>query len=70
MRWARQAIEAPAEDVRSRVIGLEVLATVLAANGDRPGAHRAAEQAVTLAYATEQVSERAAAEQIRSAVED
>lgn len=69
LRWARQAVEAPAEDIRSRVIGLQVLAAVLAANGDGPGAHRAADQAVVLAYATEQVSERAAAEQIRSSVE-
>ncbi|WP_326549902.1 adenylate/guanylate cyclase domain-containing protein [Micromonospora sp. NBC_01813] len=70
LRWARRAIDAPAEDVRSRVIGLEVLATALAANDDHEGARRAAAEAVALAYATEQVSERARAEQVRSVVEE
>ncbi|MFY1696533.1 adenylate/guanylate cyclase domain-containing protein [Solwaraspora sp. WMMA2101] len=69
LHWARRALHAAAEDVRSRVIALGVLATALAATGDGTAARLAADQAVTLAYATEQVSERATAEQIRSAVD-
>lgn len=70
LHWARRALDAPAEDVRSQVAGFGVLATVLAANGERVAARQAADRAVGLAYGTEQVSERAAADAIRSAVDD
>ncbi|MFY1634707.1 AAA family ATPase [Solwaraspora sp. WMMB335] len=69
LHWARRALDAPAEDVRSQVIGFEVLASALAANGEFQSARRAADRAVALASATEQVSERATARAIRSAVD-
>ncbi|SCL21127.1 AAA ATPase domain-containing protein [Micromonospora nigra] len=60
--WARRAIDAPAEDVRSQVIAASVLAETLAAC-DRPvEAVDSAAEAVRLAYATGQRSERAAAD--------
>ncbi|MEV6693234.1 adenylate/guanylate cyclase domain-containing protein [Micromonospora sp. NPDC051196] len=62
--WARRAVQVPAEDVRSQVIATSVLAEALAAC-DRPvEATACAEEAVRLAYATEQRSERAAAEEL------
>ncbi|MDG4794398.1 adenylate/guanylate cyclase domain-containing protein [Micromonospora sp. WMMD1082] len=60
--WARRAVTAPAEDVRSQVIAASVLAEALAACGRPAEAKASAEDAVRLAYATEQRSERAAAE--------
>lgn len=57
---ACQAMQVPAEDVRSRVVALRVLAACLAAVGDLPAARTALEQAGALSRATEQVSERAA----------
>ncbi|TDB66103.1 tetratricopeptide repeat protein, partial [Micromonospora sp. KC721] len=60
--WARRAVAAPAEDVRSQVIGASVLAEALAACGQPVEAVASAEEAVRLAYATEQRSERAAAD--------
>jgi tetratricopeptide (TPR) repeat protein len=56
---ARQAFAVPAEDVRSRVVALRVLAQCLADCGDRPAAEMALRQASALAGATEQSSERA-----------
>jgi tetratricopeptide (TPR) repeat protein len=63
--WARRAVLAPAEDVRSQVIGAEVLAEVLAAQGRNAEAMAAAEEAVRLAYSTQQVSERPGADALR-----
>ncbi|MCW3813166.1 AAA family ATPase [Micromonospora sp. DR5-3] len=64
--WAQRAVAAPAEDVRSQVIGACVLAETLAAC-DRPAeALASAEEAVRLAYATEQRSERAYADALRA----
>ncbi|WP_422754278.1 adenylate/guanylate cyclase domain-containing protein [Micromonospora sp. WMMD708] len=60
--WARRAVAAPAEDVRSQVIGAEVLAEALAACGRPAEASASAQEAVRLAYATEQRSERASAD--------
>ncbi|GIJ21888.1 adenylyl cyclase [Micromonospora lutea] len=60
--WARRAARAPAEDVRSQVVAASVLAEALAACGRPAEAKASAEDAVRLAYATEQRSERAAAE--------
>nr|WP_030489915.1 adenylate/guanylate cyclase domain-containing protein [Micromonospora chokoriensis] len=60
--WARRAVTAPAEDVRSQVIAASVLAEALAACGRPTEALSCAEEAVRTAYATEQRSERAAAD--------
>ncbi|WP_433229629.1 adenylate/guanylate cyclase domain-containing protein [Micromonospora sp. CA-248260] len=60
--WARRAVAAPAEDVRSQVIGAGVLAEALAACGHPVEAAASAQEAVRLAYATEQRSERASAD--------
>ncbi|MFG3700389.1 adenylate/guanylate cyclase domain-containing protein [Micromonospora sp. NPDC047620] len=64
--WARRAVAAPAEDVRSQVVGAMVLAEALAACGRPAEALAAAEEAVRLAYGTEQRSERAAADALRA----
>ncbi|SCL60304.1 adenylate/guanylate cyclase domain-containing protein [Micromonospora peucetia] len=64
--WARRAVTAPAEDVRSQVIAASVLAEALAACGRSEEALASAEEAVRLAYATEQRSERAAADALRA----
>ncbi|MEU8260997.1 adenylate/guanylate cyclase domain-containing protein [Micromonospora sp. NPDC048999] len=64
--WARRAVIAPAEDVRSQVIGACVLAEALAACGRPAEALASAEEAVRLAYATEQRSERAVADALRA----
>ncbi|MFI7213732.1 adenylate/guanylate cyclase domain-containing protein [Micromonospora maritima] len=63
--WARRAISAPAEDVRSQVVAQLVLAEALDACGRPAEALAGAEEAVRLAYATEQRSERAAADALR-----
>ncbi|WP_428963219.1 adenylate/guanylate cyclase domain-containing protein [Micromonospora fluostatini] len=59
--WARRAVAAPAEDVRSQVVAAIVLAEALAATGQPAEALASAEDAVRLAFATEQISERLAA---------
>ncbi|MEH0841427.1 adenylate/guanylate cyclase domain-containing protein [Micromonospora sp. CPCC 205711] len=64
--WAQRAVAAPAEDVRSQVIGASVLAETLAACGRPVEALACAEEAVRLAYATEQRSERASADALRA----
>ncbi|MEU7777202.1 adenylate/guanylate cyclase domain-containing protein [Micromonospora parva] len=64
--WARRAVGAPAEDVRSQVIAASVLAEALAACGRPAEALSCAHEAVRLAYATEQRSERAAADALHA----
>jgi class 3 adenylate cyclase len=64
--WARRAVVAPAEDVRSQVIAAMVLAEALAACGHPVEALASADEAVRLAYATEQRSERVAAGELRA----
>ncbi|MEU1686142.1 adenylate/guanylate cyclase domain-containing protein [Micromonospora sp. NPDC005707] len=64
--WAQRAVSAPAEDVRSQVIARMVLAEAFAACGRPAEALASAEEAVRLAYATEQRSERAAADALRA----
>ncbi|MGC4876937.1 adenylate/guanylate cyclase domain-containing protein [Micromonospora sp. DT43] len=64
--WARRAVTAPAEDVRSQVIAASVLAEALAACGHAIEARSCADEAVRLAYATEQRSERAAADSLQA----
>ncbi|WP_433127691.1 adenylate/guanylate cyclase domain-containing protein [Micromonospora sp. CA-240977] len=64
--WARRAVTAPAEDVRSQVIAASVLAEALAACGHQTEARSCADEAVRLAYATEQRSERASADALRA----
>jgi class 3 adenylate cyclase/tetratricopeptide (TPR) repeat protein len=66
--WSERAREAPAEDVRSRVLAAMVHARVLAAAGRRGAAIKAADEAVLLTYSTQQASERAAAEDLRAAL--
>src|SRR5690606_10010851 len=65
LEWARRAERVPAEDVRSRVVSARVLARALAAVGDMEQATIVADEAVRLAHATEQVSERPAADVVR-----
>ena len=60
LRVCHEALAVPAEDVRSRVVALRVLAQCLAECGDRPAAEFALRQALALARATEQTSERTA----------
>jgi tetratricopeptide (TPR) repeat protein len=66
--WISRAQEAPAEDVRSGVVAAMVRARVLAAAGRCTEAIQASEEAVLLAYSTQQASERAAAEELRDAL--
>lgn len=66
--WARRAQQVPAEDVRSQVIACRVLATALHAAGETEAAIEAADQAVRMAYATEEVSERAATDAVRASL--
>ncbi|GAA3736594.1 hypothetical protein GCM10022225_19160 [Plantactinospora mayteni] len=65
LNWARQAVQAPGEDIRSRVIAARILAEALAGAGQPAEAAEVAEEAVRLAYSTQQTSERAAAEELR-----
>ncbi|MGN9767576.1 adenylate/guanylate cyclase domain-containing protein [Micromonospora sp. SD12] len=64
--WARRAVTVPSEDVRSQVVAASVLAEALAACGRHEEALACAEEAVRLAYATEQRSERRAADALRA----
>ncbi|GAB3074326.1 adenylate/guanylate cyclase domain-containing protein [Micromonospora schwarzwaldensis] len=64
--WAQRSIAAPAEDVRSQVVARLVLAEALDAAGRPAEALASAEEAVRLAYATEQLSERGAADALRA----
>jgi hypothetical protein len=66
--WIRRAQSVPAEDVRSRVVTALVAARVLAAAGAGFDARVAANQAVALAYSTQQASERVAAESLRDSL--
>jgi len=68
MAWVRRAGTVPAEDVRSGVVTAGVRARVEAAAGLLAEARRSAEEAVLLAYSTEQSGERAAAEELRDAL--
>ncbi|HEV7708324.1 MAG TPA: adenylate/guanylate cyclase domain-containing protein [Asanoa sp.] len=64
--WAQRAAAVPAEDVRSRVIGAEVLARALETAGRHTEAQAAAERAVDLSFSTEQTSERARAKELQA----
>jgi tetratricopeptide (TPR) repeat protein len=65
LTWVNRARDVPAECVRSGVVTAMVRARVLAAADRCDEARQAAEEAVLLAYSTEQASERAAAEELR-----
>jgi tetratricopeptide (TPR) repeat protein len=67
---ANDAMHVPAEDVRSRVVALRVLAQCLASCGDAPAAEVAVREAVALAAATETRSELATSERALSALTD
>lgn len=60
--YARQAVEMPGEDVRSRVIALRELASTLAAVGECDEAESVAAEAVRTAYGSPQLAERAASD--------
>ncbi|MDQ1747716.1 MAG: hypothetical protein QOD07_1979 [Frankiaceae bacterium] len=64
----QDAFAVPAEDVRSRIVALRVLANVLAAAGDPTAARFAGRQAVALAGATEMRSELGASEKVLTAL--
>jgi hypothetical protein len=64
LTWARTAATTPSEDVRSRVVAGRVLARALAAAGQREEAATVAATVVREAYATQQASERAAADAV------
>jgi tetratricopeptide (TPR) repeat protein len=68
LSWARRAVQLPAEDVRSRVVAARVLASALAAAGERDEALAVAAEAVREAYGTQQTSERLAADATLAAV--
>ena len=65
---ARRSVDMPSEDARSRVVALRVLAQALAAADQCGEARAVAGQAVRAAYATQQTSERAAADAVASAI--
>jgi class 3 adenylate cyclase/tetratricopeptide (TPR) repeat protein len=62
LSWIRRAADVPAEEVRSRVDTASVMAKVLLASGEYAAAREAAGEAVRLAYATQQTSQRQAAD--------
>ncbi|GAA0545372.1 adenylate/guanylate cyclase domain-containing protein [Paractinoplanes ferrugineus] len=64
--WIERARAVPAEDVRSGVLSAMVHARVLAAADRCEEAGQAADEAVLMAYSTEQASERVAAEELRA----
>jgi ATP/maltotriose-dependent transcriptional regulator MalT len=64
--WAQRARQVPAEDIRSRVIAARVLAQTLTVTGACAEARAAADEAVRMAYATQQVSERATTDAVRA----
>jgi tetratricopeptide (TPR) repeat protein len=66
---ARRAMQVPAEDVRSRVVTLRVLAQCLARAGDPLAARVAVRQAGALARATEMSSEVAATDEVATAID-
>jgi len=68
MTGIHDAFAVPAEDVRSRVVALRVLANVLTAAGDAPAGLRAGRQAVALAKSTELRSELLASEKVVAAL--
>ncbi|WP_229067730.1 adenylate/guanylate cyclase domain-containing protein [Actinoplanes sp. DH11] len=65
LTWIERAREVPAEDVRSGVLAAMVRARVLAAAERFDEARASADEAVRLAWSTEQSSERSAAEELR-----
>ncbi|WP_433298885.1 adenylate/guanylate cyclase domain-containing protein [Actinoplanes sp. CA-030573] len=68
MTWIERARAATSEDVRSGVLAAMTYARVLAAADRCEESRQAAEEAVRLAYSTEQASERVAAEELRAAL--
>jgi tetratricopeptide (TPR) repeat protein len=61
---ARAAVATPAEDVRSQVLGLRALGTVLRATGDESAGVAALTRALEVARSTGQRSEVAATERL------
>jgi class 3 adenylate cyclase/tetratricopeptide (TPR) repeat protein len=69
MTGIHDAFAVPAEDVRSRVVALRVLAHVLTAAGDPTAGRFAGRQAVALAGATEMKSELGASQKVLAALD-
>jgi tetratricopeptide (TPR) repeat protein len=65
---ARRAVGMTAEDARSRVAAIRVLARALAATGEVSEARAVAAQAVRAAYGTQQASERPATDALAAAL--
>ncbi|MCW2543528.1 MAG: adenylate/guanylate cyclase, partial [Frankiales bacterium] len=61
---AKAAVDAPAEDLRSRVMALRVLGSCLRANGETAGATRVLTEALEVARSTDQRSEIAATQRL------
>ena len=68
LEWARRAQTTPGEDVRSRVYAARTLASALAATGQAEEARVIAAAAAHEAYSTQQVSERAAVDEVRERI--
>ncbi|GII25220.1 adenylate/guanylate cyclase domain-containing protein [Planosporangium mesophilum] len=68
LEWARRAVAAPGEDVRSRVHAGRALAMALGAVGQRAEAVTVASAALREAHATQQISERAITRDVLSAL--
>jgi hypothetical protein len=68
LEWARRAVAAPGEDVRSRVHAGRALARALHAVGQHTEAVTVAAAALREAQATQQVSERATTQAVLSAL--
>lgn len=68
LETACRALQVPAEDIRSRVVALRVLALCLADCRDLTAARFALEEAYALACATEQMSERGSTRQAMQAL--
>ncbi|GLZ80399.1 hypothetical protein Afil01_52060 [Actinorhabdospora filicis] len=62
--WAKRAVDAPGEDISSKVAAQLSYAKALEATGSHADAVDAAEEAVRLTYSTEQRSHRAEAERL------
>jgi class 3 adenylate cyclase/predicted ATPase len=65
---AREAVDTPAEDVRSRVLAFRALGTALSATGDDDGAAAAYGQALDIAVATQSRSEEAQTRKLLEAI--
>ncbi len=68
LRYARQAVAMPGEDMRSRVVALRELASTLVESGGRDEAYAVAAEAVRVAYGSQQAGERASSDALVASV--